>query len=75
MTEVILTITGMTCGGCVNSVTRVLQSTPGVQQANVTLVPSEAKVSYDPSSTSPEQLAKAVSEAGFSVTETRFPGT
>ncbi len=29
MADLTLTISGMTCGGCVNSVTRVLQSTPG----------------------------------------------
>ena len=74
MTEVVLTITGMTCGGCVNSVTRVLQTTPGVHQASVTLVPSEARVSYDPSATNPEQLSKAVADAGFTVTATRHPG-
>lgn len=73
MSEVVLTITGMTCGGCVNSVTRVLQATPGVLQVSVSLLPSEAKVSYDASSTNPEQLSKAVAEAGFTVTASRFP--
>lgn len=74
MSEVILTISGMTCGGCVNSVTRVLQSTPGVTMASVSLVPSEARVSYDDASTNPDQLAKAVADAGFTVTASRFPG-
>lgn len=74
MSEIVLAVTGMTCGGCVNSVTRVLQSTPGVQQASVTLVPSEARVSYDASATNLEQLSKAVADAGFTVTATRHPG-
>lgn len=68
MTEAILTISGMTCGGCVNSVTRVLQAVPGVQQASVTLVPPQAKVSYDAALADPEKLARAVAEAGFTVT-------
>lgn len=68
MSEVILTISGMTCGGCVSSVTRVLQATPGVQQANVTLVPPQATVSYDAALTNSEQLAQAVAGAGFTVT-------
>jgi copper chaperone len=72
MTEAILTISGMTCGGCVNSVTRVLQGTPGVMQANVTLVPSQAKVSFDAALTDTERLAQAVAEAGFTVTATRL---
>ena len=72
MAEAILTISGMTCGGCVNSVTRVLQATSGVQQANVSLVPSQAKVSYDAALTDTEKLAQAVAEAGFTVTATRI---
>ena len=67
MKEVVLTISGMTCGGCVNSVTRVLQSSPGVQQASVTLIPSRAVVNYDESVTSIEKLSQAVADAGFSV--------
>ena len=61
----------MTCGGCVNSVTRVLQSTPGVREAAVSLLPSPAKVAYAEAIVSPEQLAQAVSDAGFSVVEIR----
>ncbi len=34
-----LKISGMTCMGCVNSVTRVLKATPGVADARVTLDP------------------------------------
>ena len=71
MTQAVLTISGMTCGGCVNSVTRVLQALPGVQQANVTLVPSQANVSYDAALADPEKLAQAVAEAGFTVTASR----
>lgn len=71
MSQVILTISGMTCGGCVSSVTRVLQAVPGVQQATVTLVPSEARVSYDAALADPEKLAQAVAEAGFTVTAQR----
>jgi copper chaperone len=73
MSEVILTISGMTCGGCVNSVTRVLQSAPGVQQATVTLVPSQAVVSYDAAVTDPEKLAQAVADAGFTAVASRPP--
>lgn len=71
MSKIILTISGMTCGGCVNSVTRVLQAVPGVQQASVTLVPSQATVSYDASLADPEKLAQAVADAGFTVTAHR----
>ncbi|KAB2310394.1 heavy-metal-associated domain-containing protein [Betaproteobacteria bacterium SCN2] len=71
MTETILTISGMTCGGCVNSVTRVLTAVPGVQKADVTLLPSQARVSYDAALADPEKLAQAVADAGFTVTAHR----
>jgi copper chaperone len=73
MTEVILTISGMSCGGCVNSVTRVLQATPGVQQANVTLVPPQAVVRYDAALTDLDKLAQAVAGAGFTVAGSSSP--
>ena len=67
MTQIVLTISGMTCGGCVSSVTRVLQAVPGVQQASVTLVPPQAVVIYDAALADPEKLAQAVAGAGFTV--------
>jgi len=67
MREQILTISGMTCGGCVNSVTRVLQALPGVQKVEVTLVPGQAKLVIDETRVDLPILKKAVTEAGFSV--------
>jgi copper chaperone len=67
MREQVLTITGMTCGGCVNSVTRVLKALPGVQQVEVTLVPGQAKLVIDETEVDIPILKKAVAEAGFTV--------
>jgi copper chaperone len=39
MNEIVLSVTGMTCGGCVNSVHKVLTALPGVQSVEVTLHP------------------------------------
>lgn len=68
MQHTTLTIAGMTCGGCVNSVTRVLKEVRGVSQVEVTLMPSQAKVSFDENQASVENLSAAVHEAGFTVT-------
>ncbi|MGA7180424.1 MAG: heavy-metal-associated domain-containing protein [Thiobacillaceae bacterium] len=67
MREEILSITGMTCGGCVNSVTRVLKGLPGVQQVEVTLVPGQARVQIDETQVDIPTLKKAVAEAGYTV--------
>jgi copper chaperone len=65
MRDEVLTITGMTCGGCVNSVTRVLEALPGVQKVDVTLLPGQARVRIDETQVDIAALKKAVAEAGF----------
>jgi copper chaperone len=67
MESVTLKVEGMTCPGCVASVTRVLQSVEGVSAAQVTLQPGEANVSYDASKTSVAQLKAAIEEAGYDI--------
>ncbi len=67
MKEIVLTVTGMTCGGCVNSVQKVLTALPGVQSAEVTLNPGQARVIFDPARLDRSSLAQAVVDAGFGV--------
>jgi copper chaperone len=67
MENVTLNVQGMTCGGCVASVTRVLKAVPGVTEAMVTLQPGVAKVTFDPARTQPTALRAAIEGAGFDV--------
>jgi copper chaperone len=67
MNEIILSVTGMTCGGCVNSVQKVLTALPGVQNAEVSLTPGQARVTFDPTRVDRSALVKAVIDAGFGV--------
>lgn len=67
MNELTLTVTGMTCGGCVGSVQRVLSAIPGVQSAEVTLTPGLARVVFDPAHTNRDALVQAITAAGFGV--------
>jgi copper chaperone len=62
-----LNIRGMTCGGCVASVSRVLKAVPGVTDVVVALEPGTARVTFDPARTAKATLAAAVEEAGFDV--------
>lgn len=62
-----LNVKGMTCSGCVNSVTRVLKAVPGVIDAQVTLTPGQATVTYDPARASATQLTAAIEDAGYDV--------
>ena len=67
MSEIVLSVTGMTCGGCVSSVTKVLTALPGVQQALVTLTPGQAQVTYDPARVERAAMVQAIVDAGFGV--------
>ena len=62
-----LKIGGMTCGGCVASVQRVLRGLDGVQRAEVSLASNEATVEYEPSRVTPDDLKVAVEDAGYEV--------
>jgi copper chaperone len=67
MTTVTLKVEGMTCGGCVASVTRVLRTVPGVDDVAVTLRPGEARVDFDPARTDVAALKAAIEGAGYDV--------
>ncbi|HEX5091238.1 MAG TPA: heavy-metal-associated domain-containing protein [Burkholderiales bacterium] len=65
METVDLKIEGMTCGGCVKSVTRVLSGVAGVSSADVSLEEARAHVTYDPAKTGVEAMKQAVERAGY----------
>jgi len=67
MESVTLGISGMTCGGCVRSVSNVLKALEGVAKAEVSLEKNNAVVDYDPAKVKLEQLRRSVEEAGFEV--------
>jgi len=62
-----LDVKGMSCQGCVASVTRVLKAVPGVADAQVTLTPPRATVTYDPAKTDLGALRNAIEDAGYDV--------
>ena len=65
MKSITLHVTGMTCGGCVKSVTRVLEELNGVEKAVVTLDDGKAVITFDESAVSIAQLIETIEDAGF----------
>lgn len=65
MQNVTLKIDGMTCGGCVKSVTRVLSELDGVVHAEVSLEKAQAIVNFDENKVQLAALVEAVEDAGF----------
>jgi P-type Cu+ transporter len=60
-----LKIGGMHCPACANRIVKALKAIPGVQEAEVLLEASQAKVTYVAGEITPELLQKAVTEAGY----------
>lgn len=57
----------MTCGGCVNSLTRALKAVNGVGEVTVQLSTGNTSVEYDEHLTSAQQIKLAVEEAGYGI--------
>ena len=67
METVTLNVLGMSCGGCVASVTRVLKAVPGVDQVDVKLNPGQATVRFDAAKVAVPALKEAIEGAGYDV--------
>jgi copper chaperone len=67
MEHATLNVTGMTCQGCVASVTRVLKAVPGVSEVLVELAPGTARIAYDQSLATLPVLKAAIEDAGYDV--------
>jgi copper chaperone CopZ len=63
MNRTTLEIDGMSCGHCVASVKNALDRLEGVTVERVAV--GAATVAYDPAVASPEQIAKAITDAGY----------
>jgi copper chaperone len=58
-------IQGMSCGGCVNSLTRVLASVPGIEPIKIDV--GTARLRLDTDRVTSQTVADAVARAGFAV--------
>jgi copper chaperone CopZ len=56
----------MSCGHCLNTVRQAIESVPGVSVDSVRI--GRADLSFDDSKTSADQIAAAVTSAGYSAT-------
>jgi len=60
------TISGMSCGGCVNSLTRVLKAVPGIEPIKIEV--GKAQLRIDADRVTSQTVRDAVARAGFDVT-------
>ncbi len=59
------TTTGITCGGCANSVRILLGRLPGVVHVQVDVAAQTAEVEVERGATAPEELATTLKPAGY----------
>jgi copper chaperone len=65
MEKTILDISGMTCSGCAQSVTRVLSGLNGVEKVAVSLDRANAEITFDPKVVNLDDFRFVVRAAGF----------
>lgn len=65
LSTVTLKVEGMTCGGCVRTVDSTLSDIDGVEDAQVTLEPPRAKITYDASKVDVDKLTEATGNVGY----------
>ncbi|CAK9321306.1 unnamed protein product [Citrullus colocynthis] len=65
MRRVQVTVSGMTCAACSNSVEAALRGVNGVLMASVALLQNRADVVFDPNLIKEEDIKEAIEDAGF----------
>ncbi len=58
-------VNGMTCGGCVRSVTNAISRVAGVSRVDVSLENKAATVEFDGATVAPAAIVAAIEAAGF----------
>ena len=66
MKDLTLSIEGMSCGHCLNAVNQTLSALPGVEIKSVQM--GRAELRFDESQIGAEELAQAITEAGYTAT-------
>jgi copper chaperone len=67
MEQLILNVTGMTCGGCENSVKRAVARIDGVAQVTASHSDNRVVVEYDAAKADRARIADAITKAGYTV--------
>jgi copper chaperone len=65
-----LSVAGMSCMGCVNSVKRLVSALPGVSGVEVDLASGKVAVSHDPGQTGAQAIRAAIEGGGYQVIST-----
>jgi copper chaperone len=65
METLTLKISGMTCGGCINSIRKAVGAMQGIGSVEASLERADATVVYDPLLSSATAIKTTIRDAGF----------
>ena len=67
MANITLSVTGMSCQGCADSLSRLFDKEPGIYSSSVSFEKGAAAVEFDDAKVTEARLSGIVEAAGFSV--------
>jgi copper chaperone len=67
MQTITLSVEGMSCNHCVNSIEGALGKLPGVESAKVDLSAKQVSVTYDDTKVSVEKIKETIEDQGYEV--------
>lgn len=62
-------ISGMTCGHCVQAVTKAVQALAGVSDVQVSLREQSAVITFDPDKVATDSILAAIADQGYTAVE------
>ena len=78
MQSIQLTVSGMTCVGCAQSIERTLKAASGVESSQLSFPSGHLAVTFDPAEITSERIVDEIRQSGFDVkfatADTRFGG-
>jgi copper chaperone len=69
MNTLTLTVTGMSCMGCVNSVKNLLSALPGIANVQVDLTSGQVEIVHDPAQSDRQAICSAIQDGGYGVAQ------
>lgn len=67
MNTLTLSVTGMSCMGCVNSVKNLVGALPGIASVEIELASGRVEVKHDPAQTNAAAIRSAIEDGGYGV--------
>ncbi len=69
MNTLSLTVTGMSCMGCVNSVKNLVSALPGIAAIQVDLASGRVEITHDPARSDRQAICQAIKDGGYGVAD------